>query len=128
MTLHAYVLMENHLHLIVSAEDLPKEMGDFKSFTARSCVDWLQAHDKRWALGQPSFHKAPHKVGERFQFWLEGYHPQVIHSEEMLRNKLEYIHNNPAKRGYVDDPAHWRYSSCRNYTGMEAVLPIEPLG
>jgi hypothetical protein len=34
MTLHAYVLIENHLHLIVSAEDLPKEMGDFKSFTA----------------------------------------------------------------------------------------------
>lgn len=28
----------------------------------------------------------------------------------MLHQKLNYIHNNPVKYGYVDDPAHWRYS------------------
>ncbi|WP_298917869.1 hypothetical protein [uncultured Nostoc sp.] len=43
----------------------------------------------------------------------------------MLRQKLDYIHNNPVRRGYVDDPAHWRYSSCRNYIGQLGLLQVE---
>ncbi|WP_228036389.1 hypothetical protein [Dolichospermum flos-aquae] len=34
----------------------------------------------------------------------------------MLIQKLEYIDNNPVRRGYVDELAHWRYSSYRNYS------------
>ncbi len=30
-----------------------------------------------------------------------------------MRQKPEYTHNNPVAQGYVDDPAHWRYSSPR---------------
>jgi hypothetical protein len=33
----------------------------------------------------------------------------------MLFQKIEYIHYNPVKRGYVDEPEYWRYSSARNY-------------
>jgi putative transposase len=32
-----------------------------------------------------------------------------------MLQKLEYMHNNPVRRGYVDDPMHWRYSSARDY-------------
>ncbi len=44
----------------------------------------------------------------------------MIENEEMLRQKLEYIHNNPVKRGYVGDPTHWRYSSGRDYARMDS--------
>ena len=37
-----------------------------------------------------------------------------------MRQKLEYIHNNPVKRGYVDDPTHWRYSSDATTRGGRA--------
>jgi hypothetical protein len=37
----------------------------------------------------------------------------------MMLQKLEYMHVNPVKRGYVDDPLHWRYSSARNYAGCK---------
>jgi len=127
LTLHGYVLMENHLHLVASSEDLSKELGDFKSFTARACIDWFTTHEKHWVLRQFHLFKAEHKTGQDYQFWQEGSHPQWVQDDEMLQNKLEYIHNNPVKRGYVDDPAHWRYSSYRNYMGLEAVLPIKPL-
>jgi len=30
-----------------------------------------------------------------------------------MRQKLDYIHYNPVKRGYVDQPEHWRYSRVR---------------
>ena len=125
LVLHGYVLMENHLHLVASSPDPVKEIGDFKSFTARRCIDWFVAQEREWILKQLQFHKAPHKVGQRYQFWQEGYHPQLIQGESMLRQKLEYIHHNPVKRGYVDEQPHWRYSSARNYLGLDAVLPIE---
>jgi len=54
----------------------------------------------------------------------EGSHPELIQGEKMMRQKLEYMHYNPVKRGYVDDPAHWRYSSARNYAGQDSLLKI----
>jgi len=41
-----------------------------------------------------------------------------------MRQKIEYIHQNPVKRGYVDDALHWRYSSARNYAGLDGVLEV----
>jgi REP element-mobilizing transposase RayT len=127
LSIHAYVIMENHLHLIASGEDLTKEIGHFKSFTARNAIDWFLKYEKRWTLEQLKANKAPHKTGQVYQFWQEGSHPQLIQDDAMLFNKLEYIHENPVRRGYVDDPADWRYSSYRNYMELEAVLPIETI-
>ncbi|HEV7999545.1 MAG TPA: hypothetical protein VGP63_06685 [Planctomycetaceae bacterium] len=42
----------------------------------------------------------------------------------MMWQKLEYIHNNPVARGYVDDPLHWRYSSARNYAGLPGLIEV----
>jgi REP element-mobilizing transposase RayT len=127
LQVHGYVLMENHLHMVASSSDLEKEVGDFKSFTARKCIDWYRQHEKTWALKQLAFHKAPHKAGQQYQLWQEGYHPQLIYSEAVLINKLEYIHHNPVKRGYVDEAEYWRYSSARDYAGREGLVPIAPL-
>ena len=125
LRLYAYVMMENHLHLLASAASLSKEIGDFKSFTARSIIDLLKANQANYILEQLKFYKLKHKKDQEYQVWQEGFHPQVILSEEMFRQKLDYIHNNPIRRGYVDDPAHWRYSSYRNYMGLEGLLEIE---
>lgn len=43
----------------------------------------------------------------------------------MMKNKIDYIHNNPVKRGYVDEGKHWRYSSARDYEGLEGLLDVE---
>jgi REP element-mobilizing transposase RayT len=124
LVLYGYVILENHLHLIASAEDLVKEMGDFKSYTARQIIDYLERQNAKTLLGLLAQFKAHHKTDRTYQLWQEGSHPQQIHSEEMMRHKLEYIHLNPVKRGYVDEPAHWRYSSARNYEGQPGLLPI----
>jgi putative transposase len=42
----------------------------------------------------------------------------------MMRQKIEYIHHNPIKRGYVDVVEHWRYSSARNYVGAEGLIEV----
>ncbi|MEA5598663.1 REP-associated tyrosine transposase, partial [Rivularia sp. UHCC 0363] len=107
LALHAYIIMENHLHLIASAENISKEIAAFKSFTARSIIDSLKDSKKEYLLKQLKFHKALHKNNQDYQLWQEGSHPQALISEKMLIQKLEYIHNNPVRRGYIDDPAHW---------------------
>ena len=50
---------------------------------------------------------------------------RVIFSETVMREKLDYIHMNPVKRGYVDKPEHWRYSSARNYLGETGIMPVD---
>jgi len=116
--------MENHLHLIASSECLGKEIGIFKSFTARKIIDFLTEKKAKNVLEQLNYHKLRHRQDRKYQVWQEGSHPQVIQNEEMMIQKAEYIHYNPVRRGYVDDPVHWRYSSARNYAGMEGMLEI----
>ena len=42
LKLFAYVILENHLHIIVSAPELPSVMQSFKSYTARRILDLLK--------------------------------------------------------------------------------------
>jgi len=122
--LFGYVILENHLHLIASSFDLSKEMKDFKSFTARQIIDLLESGKVSVLLNQLEWHKAQHKVQSRYQLWQEGNHPQLIQGEEMMLQKLEYIHNNPVSRGYVEEPIHWRYSSASNYAGKPGLIEV----
>ncbi len=124
MSLFGYVILENHLHFIAKAKDLAKEVGDFKSFTARKIVDLLKASNASTILAQLQWQKARHKKDRDYQVWQEGSQPKKIENEEMMVQKLEYMHNNPVKRGYVDDPSHWRYSSDRNYAGLANLIEV----
>jgi len=124
MTLFGYVVLENHLHFIAKAENLSEQVGDFKSFTARKIIDFLHARGERTLLDQLASEKCAHKIDRSYQLWQEGSHPKQIISDEMMEQKLEYAHNNPVSRGYVEDPLHWRYSSARNYHGLPGLIPV----
>jgi putative transposase len=122
--LFAYVILENHLHFIAAADDLTKEVANFKSHTARQIIDLLQARNAKSLLKQLAFFKRKHKTDRLYQLWQEGSHPEQITSDEMMEQEIEYIHNNPVKRGYVDEPAYWRYSSARNYAGLPGLIDV----
>ena len=122
--LHGFVIMEHHLHLIASGEALSKEISVFKSFTACKIIDFLKKNQFEDLLSLLKLFKKRHKTAQDHQVWEEGSHPQLITRSEMLIQKLNYIHNNPVRSGYVDDPLHWRYSSYRYYYEGECVLPI----
>ena len=125
MRLLGYVIMENHLHLIASSEKLPKEVGDFKSYTARRIIDRLRETGSSSTLELLQSLKLPHKKDRVHQLWQEGSHPQMIASEAMMWQKLEYTHSNPVKRGYVDEATHWCHSSARNYAGLPGLFPVK---
>jgi REP element-mobilizing transposase RayT len=47
LTVYAFVIMENHMHMTVSSDDLSKELGDFKSFTARQIIDYYMRNEAK---------------------------------------------------------------------------------
>lgn len=121
---YGYVILENHLHLVAQVDNLQKEVAQFKSFTARKLIDYLQECHAERILKQLAYFRKEHKQDREYQLWEEGSHPELIGNDLMLRQKLDYIHRNPVKRGYVDDPIHWRYSSARNYAGLPGLIPV----
>ncbi|MBI4962936.1 MAG: transposase [Desulfomonile tiedjei] len=125
LALHAYVLMENHLHLIGTANDFSNELRNFKSFTAKKIVELLRVSGSSFYLTQMHFLKKHHKTNQTYQVWQEGSHLIAIVNEEALRQKTEYIHFNPVRRGYVNYPEHWRYSSAQDYCGQTGLVPVE---
>jgi putative transposase len=124
LKVYAFVILENHLHLVVQSEDLARDLARFKSYTAKQLIGYLSDNQVTQILEQLAFYKKAHKEDRGYQFWQEGSHPEWLQNDEMMRQKVNYIHENPVKRGYVDLPEHWRYSSARNYAGLPGLLEV----
>jgi REP element-mobilizing transposase RayT len=122
--LYGYVILENHLHVIASAPNLSSAMKSFKMYSARQIIDLLKRHRATVLLRQLRTLKLPHKTRSEYQVWEEGSKPKQISGDEMMLQKLEYIHNNPVERGFIDNPVHWRYSSARNYAGLPGLVNV----
>ncbi len=125
LKLYAYVILENHLHMVVQSDDLVKTMKSFKQYTAKELLILLKKENAKTILEQLKFYKKVHRKATNYQVWEEGYQPKLILNDKMMINKINYIHENPVKRGYVDEPKHWRYSSARDYEGIEGLIEIE---
>ncbi len=57
--------------------------------------------------------KAAHQPDRGYLVWQEGSHSQLRQNEGIVPQTVAYIHDNPVKRGYVDETAHWRYGVSR---------------
>ena len=59
-------------------------------------------------------------------FWLPRYYDFNVFTRRKLVEKLRYIHRNPLRRGLVDRPEDWSWSSYRHYlTGETGTVEIE---
>lgn len=61
-----------------------------------------------------------------YQFWQQNNHPIELWSLKVFEQKLNYVHQNPVKGGFVTEPWDWKYSSAKNYyTDFDGVLQID---
>ena len=107
LKLYAYVILENHLHMIVQSDDIQISMKSFKQYTAKSLLELLKKENAKTILEQLQFYKKAHHKTTTYQLWEEGYQPKLIQTDSMMISKINYIHQNPVKRGYVDEAKHW---------------------
>ena len=124
LTIYAFVILESHMHLVVQSSQLERDLARLKSFSAKQLIAYFDEHNVTQILDRLAFYKKRHKNDRAYQFWQEGSHPEWIQNDEMMRQKIEYIHYNPVKRGYVERPERWRYSSARNYLDQPALIKV----
>lgn len=122
--LYGYVIMPNHVHLIVEGKMLSAKIRTFKSFTGRSIVDHLKLYSHTILLEQLKSYRIKNHHDSEYQVWQEGFHPKQLYSLNVARQKMDYIHYNPVKAGFVEAPNHWRYSSAANYEGGKGLIPV----
>jgi len=87
----AYVIMPNHIHLLL----------------------WSESGENVRKFVQRMLSRSSKIIGRGGKFWKERLRVVCIYSRHILRTKLDYIHANPVKRGLVREPADWMHSSFR---------------
>ena len=109
--------MSSHLHLIAAAESnlLSDILRDFKSYTAKQLLQLIQANPqesrKEWLLYLFRHFASKNNHNIEFQFWQQHNHPIDLTSNELIEQKLHYIHQNPVTAGIVNEPTDYVYSS-----------------
>lgn len=78
LKLYAYVLMDNHFHLIGSSQDFHKTMTSLRKYTAGKIINQLHADNKEWLLNQLAFYKKKYKTESSYQVWQESVHPEFV--------------------------------------------------
>ena len=130
LALHAWVIMPNHIHLIISRngkDSLSDIMRDFKKYTSKKIIDAIETTPesrKNWMLWIFKSAAAKNKNNTNFQFWQQENHPEELYSTKFIKQKLDYIHNNPVAALIVDAPERYVYSSAKDYYGEKGLLPV----
>ena len=132
MILYGYVIMSNHVHMIIQSNDgkLSDLLRDFKKFTAKIILDKIQTEPesrREWMLERFKLATESHTRNKNFQFWQYGNHAEEIYTEHFLWSKLDYIHMNPVRAGIVYKIEDYVYSSASNYVNGKGILEVELL-
>jgi putative transposase len=111
----AFVFMPEHAHLLTLPETAEPDMGAFLAAVKRPC----SAKVKQDLVGTGSRLLATLSVRERpgkttFRFWQEGpgYDPN-LQGEQTVLAPIEYLHENPVRRGLCGRAVDWFWSSAR---------------
>lgn len=131
LDVYGYVVMSNHIHLMVRAkqENLPDVLRDFKKFTASRILKLIAESGtesrKDWMLKRFEFAAQRHVRNSTYQFWTHENHAVEIISNKFIDQKLNYIHENPVRAGWVEEAQEYLYSSARNYGGRVGLIDID---
>ena len=134
MELYAYCIMPNHVHLIYrsSLENPGVLLRDLKSYSAKLLIQAIynnRSESRRdWLI--KGFKEAAFKQNRGYDhaFWQPDNHPIELWSTKVLKQKIEYIHENPVEAGLVMRSWEYKYSSARNFAEMDYVLEIDDVG
>jgi hypothetical protein len=83
-----------------------------------------QESRKEWLLKMFEEHGNANSNNSKFQFWQQDNHPVELSDNEMIDQRLEYLHNNPVEAGIVEKPEDYLYSSARDYCDIKGLIPL----
>ena len=96
----AYVVLPDHFHWLMTVEG---ESGDFSRI--------MHSIKRNFTWN----YKEMHKVNTSLKIWQRGFWDHVIRDETDLERHLDYIHWNPIKHGYENQPEKWPFSTYKEW-------------
>jgi putative transposase len=134
LVLNAWVIMTNHVHLILSARanKIESLVRDMKKYTSKKIITEIRQNAKEsrreWMLNLFSYAGRSNTNNKDYQFWKQDYHPVELSTNEMLGQRIHYLHQNPVASGLVWEPWHYKYSSAIDYYNEgRGLIKIEQL-
>lgn len=133
LEVHAWVIMNNHVHLIISSETTPLAdvIRDLKKYTAMQLLEEIQNNTNEsrssWMMWLFKSAGAINPNNKIHQFWQQDNHPIILTTSNIALQKLNYIHENPVTAQIVYEPEHYVYISARDYSGGRGLLPVVSL-
>lgn len=121
---------DESVHLIIGSHGNQMEdiLRDLKSFTSGKLKEAIKNnnHESRreWLIWMMERAGKLNPNNKGYQFWNQDNRPIELFDNEIMQQKLDYIHNNPVEGGFVDSPEDWRWSSARDYAGLKGLLEI----
>ena len=131
LLIYAWVIMTNHMHMIVGSGGENKVsdiLRDFKKFTSKEIIRSLQVEStesrRDWMLNRFEYAGKNDKKIKNYRFWQEGNDAQEIFLNDYFNQKLNYIHENPVKAEIVNRAEDYRYSSAIDWSGGKGLLDV----
>ena len=120
--LAAFVVMPEHLHTLLAFEDgqLSRFLKRFKANATHNLDALIEQH------GNPRQSDWLCEKGRR-ELWQDGKHSIPIYSPRWVKQKIEYIHQNPVARGLVETPGDYLWSSFGAYFPDSGHVPLVPI-
>jgi putative transposase len=127
LNIYAYVIMTNHIHLIANVSDgsLGDVLRDFKTYTSKELLKLITNNEQEsrrdWML--KSFEKAGkyNPLNVHHQFWQNGNYPVLLYSPGVIDQKVDYIHDNPVRAGFVGSAHEFWYSSANAESPLKII-------
>ncbi len=126
----AWVVMSNHIHLIVKAKEgylLSNILRDFKKFTSKKIVEAIIAigeSRRDWLLDKFSFTARKTGRAKNYKLWTDSNHAICLEKKEWLEQRLNYIHQNPVRQMIVEHPEEYIFSSAVDYADGKGLVNI----
>ncbi|MFZ4800102.1 MAG: REP-associated tyrosine transposase [Bacteroidia bacterium] len=117
LDIYSYVIMSNHIHMICRRQDkdLKELLGRFKSYSAKQIITAIennpQESRKEWLLYLFNYFAKTNNQYSKNHFWQYTTHPVLLYSNDVIKQKMDYIHLNPVRAGLVNEPENYIYSS-----------------
>jgi putative transposase len=105
-----YVVMPEHFHMLITEPEVGTPSTVMQVLKQRTAHGLLPRRKRRDSRQQRLF---PDE--ERRAFWQVRFYDFNVWSTRKRVEKLRYMHRNPVKRGLVESPEQWRWSSYRFY-------------
>ena len=123
--------------MIVNSDEpfqLKDTIRDFKKFTSKKIIEQIKEEPesrREWMLNLFSFAAKTSPKHKDYRLWQAGNHAIELYSEKFVWDKINYIHNNPVRAGFVNSKEDWKYSSASNYMELgdlvlEEVIRLNP--